>query len=60
IGLQAEVSAPTENVTWYVNGVQYAKGGPPYQARWRLERGRHRIAAVAGDSFGDEILVTVE
>ena len=60
IRLQVEVSRPVREVTWYVDGVRYAKLPAPYETYWRLERGRHRIVATCPDGTASAVTVTVE
>lgn len=46
--LQAVVSPPTPRITWMLDGTRVATAAWPYEARWQLERGRHRLEVVAG------------
>jgi penicillin-binding protein 1C len=43
--LSVAVSAPVEQVVWYVDGAPFAVVGPPYEARWALEPGEHAFEA---------------
>lgn len=56
----AEVQAPLLAVTWYLNGRELARVGPPYEVEVQLPRGRHRLAALDPMGFGDEVEVAVE
>ncbi len=60
ITLQASVSRPVPYVDWYINGVAYKRTGPPYQAAWRLEKGKYVILAVDPSNRGDRVQVSVE
>jgi membrane carboxypeptidase/penicillin-binding protein PbpC len=61
IVLQAVADSPAPEVTWYVDGVEFARTGPPYAVEWTLRRGRHTLTVAAGTGgYGDSVTVMVE
>lgn len=56
----ARVTGPVSEITWYLDGTELARTGPPFRYRWVLTRGQHRLAAVGPNRVGDEIQFTVE
>ncbi len=59
IAFCAVADSPMKEVVWFINGVQYAVSPPPYTTRWRLERGRYTITAVAPDKTADSVRISV-
>jgi penicillin-binding protein 1C len=57
--LAAVAPGGVERVQWLVDGKPHAEVGPPFEARWPLVPGRHRIELVAGGwpRSGVEVLV---
>jgi penicillin-binding protein 1C len=45
--LRSTVPSASRLVTWLVNGQPVARTGPPFDARWSLQPGRHTVQAVA-------------
>lgn len=60
IRLETVSDRPVKYVEWFIDGTHYATSGPPYHAYWKLEKGRHSLAAVAPDNRGDYIEIIVE
>ena len=60
IRLETAATQPVGYIDWFVDGLHYARVGPPYHAFWKLERGRHNITAVAPNNIGDSIDIVVE
>ena len=60
IKLQAIVARSVPYVDWFLNGKFLKRTGPPYQAYWPLEEGRHHITAVLPTNVGDSVRVSVE
>lgn len=60
IKLQSMVSAPIPYIDWFIDGVHESRTPPPYQMKWTLQRGRHRIMAVGPDRKGDAVEIVVE
>jgi len=58
--LKASCRVPFPAVTWFVNGEEEARSGPPYELSLDLGRGRHRLTAVGPDGLGDAVEVVVE
>jgi len=58
--LRAACPEPIPRLTWFVDGLEYAAAGPPYQVAWPLSRGRHHIAAVGPNGAGDLVQIRVE
>jgi penicillin-binding protein 1C len=59
IEFSAVADKPMKEVVWFVNGVQYAVSPPPYTVKWRLERGRYTITAVAPDKTAGCVTISV-
>ena len=55
IELDASSSLPVPAITWYIDGREYDKVGPPYKTKWRLSRGAHTITAVGPGHSGDSV-----
>ncbi|MFA6148626.1 MAG: penicillin-binding protein 1C [bacterium] len=60
IPFEALPSEPVPYVDWYVDGKHLARAGPPYDARWKPERGKHRILAATPGRQGADVTITVE
>ena len=59
IELDASIDLPVDEITWYVDGVEYDRVRLPYKTKWRLSRGTHTITAVGPDNSGDSIVLEV-
>jgi penicillin-binding protein 1C len=59
IELDASSSLPVHEITWYVDGREYDKVGPPYKTKWRLSRGKHTITAVGPGHSGDSVEIEI-
>jgi penicillin-binding protein 1C len=59
IELDASSSLPVHEITWYVDGREYDKVGPPYKTKWRLSGGKHTITAVGPGHSGDSVEVEI-
>jgi len=46
--------------TWFIDGMEYAVTGPPYEVAWQPDRGPHRVAVAATGILGDSVQVVVE
>ena len=57
--LDASSSQPLPEITWYVDGREYDKVGPPYKTRWRFSRGTHTLTAVGPGHSGDSVDIEV-
>ncbi len=60
IPFEALPSEPVPYVDWYVDGRHLVRAGPPYAARWKPERGKHRILAATPGRRGADVTITVE
>jgi hypothetical protein len=60
LSLKAACRAPFPQVTWFIDGREYAATGPPYELSLPLGRGRHRLAVIGPDGLGDNLEVSVE
>jgi penicillin-binding protein 1C len=59
VKLDASSNLPITEITWYIDGREYDKVGPPYQTNWRLSRGVHTITAVGPGRSGDSVQLEV-
>ncbi|MBT5717202.1 MAG: penicillin-binding protein 1C [Opitutae bacterium] len=59
IELDAFSDLPIPEITWYIDGREYDRVGPPYQTKWRLSRGVHTITAVGPSRSGDSIKLEI-
>lgn len=57
--LAAEVDPPAPRLSWRVDGEEVASAGWPYQARWALSPGRHRLEAWADGRRSEAVEVEV-
>ena len=53
-------SLPVSEITWYIDGIEYDKVGPPYKTKWPLSRGTHTITAIGPEHFGDSISIEIK
>ncbi|MBF8259014.1 MAG: membrane carboxypeptidase/penicillin-binding protein PbpC [Actinobacteria bacterium] len=60
IPFEAVPSEPVLYVDWYVDGKHLVRAGPPYAAKWKPERGKHRILAATPGQRGADVTITVE
>jgi penicillin-binding protein 1C len=60
LSLKAACRAPFPQVTWFIDGREYAATGPPYELSLPLGRGRHRLTVIGPDGLGDNLEVSVE
>lgn len=60
LSLKASCRTPLRWVTWFVNGLEEATTGPPYELFLNVGRGRHRLTALGPDGLGDAVEVVVE
>jgi penicillin-binding protein 1C len=60
VELGAEVNPALPKATWLVDGKELASVGWPYQARWQLARGKHRLEVVAGNKRSDSVEIEVQ
>ncbi|HWS15873.1 MAG TPA: hypothetical protein VN450_06750, partial [Candidatus Methylomirabilis sp.] len=60
IPFEAVPSEPVPYVDWYVDGKHLVRAGPPYAAKWKPERGKHRILAATPGRQGADVTITVE
>jgi membrane carboxypeptidase/penicillin-binding protein PbpC len=60
IPLRAQVMDPDPEVTWFLNGVELEKAGPPYSIAWKMEKGAHTLSVVGSEGFADSVRVVVE
>jgi penicillin-binding protein 1C len=51
---------PVKAVTWFVDGLEVAATGPPYELPLDLPRGRHRLTVVGPGGQGDTVEVVVQ
>ena len=57
--VDASSSQPVPEITWYVDGREYDKVGPPYKTKWHLSRGIHTLTAVGSGHSGDSVEIEV-
>jgi penicillin-binding protein 1C len=60
LSLRAACRAPFPQITWFVDGREYAATGPPYELSLLLGRGRHRLTVVGPNGLGDNLEIAVE
>jgi penicillin-binding protein 1C len=60
IKLSAVCEKPYADIVWFIDGMEYARTGPPYAVDWPMERGRHRIAAVGPEGLGSAVEIDVQ
>ena len=59
VELDASSSLPVPEITWYVDGREYDKVGPPYKTKWHLSIGIHTLTAVGPGHSGDSVEIEV-
>jgi len=60
IRLEIVSAKPLQYVDWFIDGRHYTRVKPPYNTYWKLEKGRHQIAAVTPFKKGDSVEIIVE
>ncbi|MZH01954.1 MAG: penicillin-binding protein 1C [Nitrospinae bacterium] len=60
IDLEVISSLPVSEITWYIDGIEYDKVGPPYKTKWPFSRGTHTITAIGPDHLGDSISIEIK
>ncbi len=58
--LRAIPSEPVSEVIWLINGVEFIRTPPPYEAYWPLSKGVFRITALTGSEIAAEVEIQVE
>lgn len=58
--LRAIPSFPAEEVIWLINGSEFIRTPPPYEAYWPMSPGKHIISALCESEFAHEISILVE
>ncbi len=58
--LRAIPSEPVPEIIWLINGSEFVRTPPPYEAYWPLARGVYRINAVTDGDMAAEIEIRVE
>lgn len=58
--LKAECRLPYPLLSWFVNGREEGRSGPPYELTLSFPRGRHRISAHGPEGLGDSVEIEVE
>ncbi len=60
ISIKAETTQAESRLTWFIDGVEFQKTGPPYRTRWELEKGTHTLSVAGSSGLGDSVRVVVE
>jgi len=60
VPLRVRLDRPLPWVRWFVDGVELARVGPPYETEWTLQRGEHRISVSGPDQRGVELTLFVD
>ena len=60
IRLSAIGNAPTQIVSWYVNGLEIASTSLPHHTTVALMKGAHEITAIGPNNQGHSILISIE
>lgn len=58
--LRAIPSEPVSEVIWLINGVEFIRTPPPYEAYWPLAKGLFRITALTESEIAAEVEIQVE
>ncbi len=58
--LRAIPSEPVSEVIWLINGVEFIRTPPPYEAYWPLAKGVFRITALTEGEIAAEVEIQVE
>ena len=60
IHLSALGNAPTQKVSWYVNGLEIASTSLPHHTTVALMKGTHEITAIGPNNQGHSIVISIE
>ena len=60
IHLSAIGNAPTQKVSWYVNGLEIASTRLPHHTTVALMKGAHEITAIGPNNQGHSIVISIE
>ena len=58
--LRALPTGPVPEVIWLINGQEFIRTAPPYEAYWPLSPGVHRISAISDGDAAGEVEIFVE
>ena len=58
--LRAIPDVPIEEIVWLIDGREFIRTPPPYEAYWPMIAGRHRITAMGHGEFAAEVAILVE
>ena len=58
--LRAIPSEPVSEVIWLINGIEFIRTPPPYEAYWPLAKGVFRITALTESEIAAEVEIQVE
>lgn len=58
--LRAIPESTVSEIIWLINGREYIRTPPPYEAYWPLRPGVHRINAITSSQSGAEITIKVD
>ncbi len=60
IYLRAIPSQRVEEIVWLINGEEFMRTTPPYEAYWNAEPGHYRILAISDGAAAGEVFIEVE
>jgi penicillin-binding protein 1C len=60
LALRASVTPPVPEIVWYVDGLEFARAGFPYEARWPISPGDHEFRAAFPRAFVESGTVVVK
>lgn len=58
--LRAIPSEPVSEIIWLINGIEFIRTPPPYEAYWPLAKGVFRITALTESEIAAEVEIQVE
>ncbi|MDN5277963.1 MAG: penicillin-binding protein [Clostridiales bacterium] len=58
--LRAIPAAPVSELIWLINGREFIRTAPPFEAYWPMRAGKHRITAISEGEAAAEVTVYIE
>lgn len=58
--LRAIPAMPTPEIIWLINGQEFIRTPPPFEAYWPMKAGKHKITAISDGEAAGEVTVIIE
>jgi hypothetical protein len=58
--LRAIPDEACSEIIWLINGDEFIRTPPPYEAYWPMKPGKHTITALGESEFASQITISIE